>query len=115
LKLLELFVDCNFAISTPRCPTYYTPDRQGDVLDAVHQNLRLAEVIVIDIVDSDHLPIIFAILDCVRAREALDPFEKLRDWERFQSLTSELISLSSHVHSSEEADKAARDFAASIA
>jgi hypothetical protein len=33
----------------------------------------------------------FSILDPVRTREALDPVEKLTDWELFQSLASELI------------------------
>jgi hypothetical protein len=32
---------------------------------------------VTDIMDSDHLPIMFSILDLVRMREALDSVEKL--------------------------------------
>jgi hypothetical protein len=56
----------------------------------------------------------FSILDPLRMREALDPVEKLTDWEMFQSPASELISPSIQIHSSEEAGKAARDFAASI-
>jgi hypothetical protein len=62
-----------------------------------------------------HLPVMFKILDPVRAREALDPVERLIDWERFQSLASELKSPSIRIHSYEEVDKAAHDFAVSIA
>jgi hypothetical protein len=57
----------------------------------------------------------FSILDPVRTREASDPVEKLTDWELLQSFASELISPNIQIHSSNEADKAARDFAASIA
>jgi hypothetical protein len=50
---------------------HYTPDGRGDVLDiAVHQYFRLSEAILTDILDSDHLPIMFSILDPVRGREA---------------------------------------------
>jgi hypothetical protein len=67
LKLLGLFVSSNFEISTPQCSMHYTSDGVGDVLDlVVHQNVRLSEVIVTDILDSDHLPLIFGILDPVR-------------------------------------------------
>jgi hypothetical protein len=115
-KLLELFVISNFKISAPQCSTHYTPDGRGDVLDTVvHQNVRQSEVIVTDILDSNHLPIMFSILDPVRIRQALDPVEKLADWELFQSLASELVSPNIKIHSSKEADTAAHDFAASIA
>jgi hypothetical protein len=53
-------------------------------------------------------------LDPVRTREASDPVEKLRDWEMFQSLASELISPNIQIHSSNEADKGACDFSASV-
>jgi hypothetical protein len=56
----------------------------------------------------------FIILDPVRKREALYPVEKLTDWKLFQSLASELLPPNIQIHSSNEADKAARDFAASI-
>jgi hypothetical protein len=75
----------------------------------------LSEVIATDILDSDHLPITFSILDPVGTREALHPVEKLRDWELFQCLASELVSQNIQIHSSNEADKAAHDFAASTA
>jgi hypothetical protein len=48
-------------------------------------------------------------------REALDPVEKPTEWELFQSLASEPISPNIEIHSSNEADKATRNFAASIA
>jgi hypothetical protein len=91
LKFLELFVICNFDISGPPCSTYYTPDGRDDVLNiVVHRHIRLSEVIVTDVLDSDRLPIMFSILDPVRKREALDPVEKLTDWGLFQFLASEL-------------------------
>jgi hypothetical protein len=57
----------------------------------------------------------FSILDPVRAREALDPVENLTDLELFQSLASELRTPYIQIHSSNVAEKAARDFAVSIA
>jgi hypothetical protein len=111
LKLLELFVSTNFEISAPQRSIHYTRDGSGHVLDTVvHQNFRLSEFTVTDILDYDHLPIIFIILDSVRIREALDPDEKLTDWELFQILASEL-----KFNSSNKANKAAHDFAASMA
>jgi hypothetical protein len=41
--------------------------------------------------------------------------EKFTDWDRFQSLASELISPRIKINSGVEADKAARNFTASIA
>jgi hypothetical protein len=81
----------------------------------VHQNIRVSEVIVSDILDSDHLPIVFHILDHVKIRNLSDPIEKFTDWDRFQSLTSELISPKIEIKLEAEADKAARVFTASIA
>jgi hypothetical protein len=57
----------------------------------------------------------FSILDPVRTKEALDSVEKLTDWELFQSLASELIFPNVQIHTSNESDKAAHDFLASIA
>jgi hypothetical protein len=55
LELLELFVSSNFDSLAPQRSTYYTLDGRGDVLDiVVHQNVGLSEVIVTDILDSDH-------------------------------------------------------------
>jgi hypothetical protein len=86
------------------------------VLDiVVHQNVQLSESIVTNILDPDHLPILFSILDSVRTREALDPVEKLTDWDLFKSVASEIISPNTQIHSSNVADKEARDLAASIA
>jgi hypothetical protein len=44
----------------------------------------------------------------------LDPVEKFADWERFQNLASASVSPRVEISSYIEADKAARDFAASI-
>jgi hypothetical protein len=85
------------------------------VLDiVVHKNVLLSKVIVSDILDSDHLPVVFHLLDHVRTRNLLDSVDKLTDMERFQSLSFELISPRIQSISSEEADKAAGDFTASL-
>jgi hypothetical protein len=77
------------------CTYLYTPDGKGGVLDiVVHHSIQLSEVIVTDILDSDHLPVLVHILDSVRESEALDLVENFRGWERFQSFTSELIARS---------------------
>jgi hypothetical protein len=115
-KLLDLFDTSDFEISAPQCPTHCSPAGNGDVLDiVVHQNVRLSEVIVSDVLDSDYLPIVFHILDHVRTRNLSDPLEKFIDWVRFQSLASDLASPRTQINSEVEADKAARDFTASIA
>jgi hypothetical protein len=80
----------------------------------VHKDVRLSEVRVLDIMDSDHLLIMFCILEHIKAREILYPFEKFTDRERFQSLTSALVSPRVEINSCIEADKVARDFTASI-
>jgi hypothetical protein len=81
------------------------------VLDIIlHKNVRLSEVIVSDILDSDHLPTVFHFVDHIS-----DPVDKFTDWERFESLASELISRRIQINLREEADKAAREFTASIA
>jgi hypothetical protein len=80
----------------------------------VHQNLCPSEVIVTDILDSDHLPIMFTLTDSVRTSEASDPVEKLTDWELFQRLISKLIPANILNHSDKEVNKAARDFATYI-
>jgi hypothetical protein len=81
----------------------------------VHKNVRLSEVIVSDILDSGHLPVVFHLLDHVRTGDISDPVGKFTDWERFQSLASELISPGILINAGEEADKAASNFTASIA
>jgi hypothetical protein len=81
----------------------------------VHKNIRLSNVNVSDILDSDHLAIILHILDHVRSKNISAPLEKITDWERFQSLTSNLISPRIEINSGVEADNAARAFTASVA
>jgi hypothetical protein len=84
-----LFDSSDCEISAPQYPTHYSPVRNGDVLDiVVHKNIKLTKVIVSDILDSDHLPIIFQILDHVKTKTISAPLEKITDWERFQSLTT---------------------------
>jgi hypothetical protein len=82
-----------FTISASQCPTHYSPARNDDVLDiVVHKNVRLSEVTVFDIQGSENLPIVFHLLDQVRTRNRSNTVVKFADWERFQSLASELIS-----------------------
>jgi hypothetical protein len=53
-------------------------------------------------------------LQSVKIRNLSELFERFTDWERFQSLASELISPKIQINSGVEADKAARNFTASI-
>jgi hypothetical protein len=75
----------------------------------------VSDVIVSDILDSDHLPIIFHILDRIKIKNLSEPIEKFAVSDRFQSLASELISPRIEINSDVEADKAARNFTASVA
>ena len=55
-KLLELFDRHEFEITAQQISTHYSLAGNGDVLDiVVQQNVRLSEVIVSDILDSDNL------------------------------------------------------------
>jgi hypothetical protein len=94
-KLLHLFDVIKFEISAPQCPPppHYSRSGNGDVLDiVVHQNIRVSDVVFSDILDLDHLPIIFHILDRVNIRNLSDPIEKFTDWERIHNLASKLLS-----------------------
>jgi hypothetical protein len=71
-------------------------------------------VITSNFLDSDHLPIIFHILDHVKIRNLSEPIKKFTDWERFQSLASDLTSPRLEINTGAKADKAAREFTASI-
>jgi hypothetical protein len=81
----------------------------------VHKKVRLSEVIVLDGLDSDQLPIVFHLLDHVRSRKLSDQVDKFTACGWFQSQVSELISPTIQINSGEETDKAAHDFTASIA
>jgi hypothetical protein len=86
------------------------------VLDiVVHKNIRVSHVICSDILDSDHLPVVFHILEYVKIKNLSNPIKNFRDWDRFQSLAFELISPKFEINSGVEPDKASRDFTASIA
>jgi hypothetical protein len=103
-------------ISAPQCLTHYSPAGNGDVLDiVVHQHVRMSEVIVSAILDLDHLPIVFHLLDHIRTRNPSDPVDKFVDFECFQRLASELISVRIQINSGGEADKAAYNVTAPIA
>jgi hypothetical protein len=112
-KLLQLFDTNYIEISAQQCPTYYTLVGNGDVLDnVVHKNIRISNVF--DILGSDPLPIVFYTMDPVRTTKVLEPIEKFTDWERFQSLTTKLLSSRFKINSGVEADKVAHAFTASL-
>jgi hypothetical protein len=96
-------------------PTHYSFAGNCVVLNmVVYQNIRVSDVIAPDILNSDHLPMVFHILSHVKIMNLSETIEKFTDWSRFQSLASELLP-KSKINSGVEADKAARDFTASIA
>jgi hypothetical protein len=109
-----LFDIYDFEISAPQYPTHYCPAGNGNVLDiVVYQTVRLSEVIFSDVLESDHLQIVFHILD-VRTKKPSDPIEKFTNWERFQSLASDFVCPRIQINSGVEGGKAARDSAASV-
>jgi hypothetical protein len=111
LQHINVFSNFSTTISS-----HYSPTGNGDVLDiAVYKNFRLSEVIVSEILDSDHLSVIFHLLGHIRSRKLSNPVDKFTDWERFQSLASEFISPKIQINSEGEADKSDRHFTASIA
>jgi hypothetical protein len=115
-KLLQLFNRNDFEISSPQYRSHYSLKGNGDILDiVVHKNVRLSDVIVSDNLDSDHWPIIFHILDHVRKKQTSTPLEKFTDWERLQSLASNLVWARVEINPGVGANKAARAFTASIA
>jgi hypothetical protein len=108
-------LDANqFEISAPK-QRIRSPAGNGDVLDFVHKNIRMSHGTLSNILDSDNLPTVFHILDHFNIKNLSEPIKKFTDWDRAQSLASELISSKVEINSSVEADKAARDFTASIA
>jgi hypothetical protein len=115
-KLSNLLHKNEFEIPEPQCATRYSPAGNGDLLDIVMQKkVRLSEVIVYDILDSDHLRFVFHFLDHVRSRSLSDPVDEVTGSDQSQSLASELISPRTLINSDEEADKAAHDFTVPIA
>jgi hypothetical protein len=76
-KLLGVFVKCNLEILAPQHSTHFVPDGRGDVLDiVVHKDVQLLEISMLHILDSNYIPIMFCILDHVKAREVFDAVEK---------------------------------------
>jgi hypothetical protein len=57
----------------------------------------------------------FHVLDHVRTKQISEPLEKFTDWERFQSVTSNIVSPRVEINSVVETDKEARAFTVSIA
>jgi hypothetical protein len=63
--------------------------------------------------DSDYLPNLFQIM--VDTRDISAPVETHTDWKRFRSLASDLTSPRMEIGTAEEAERAACNFAASVA
>jgi hypothetical protein len=115
-NLFQLYDVNDFEILVSLCPTHYSPAGNGGMLDTVvNKNTRLSNTIVSDIMDSDHLPIIFYIMDHVRTTKLLKQLTKLTNWDRFKSLATDLISPRTEINSGIEANKAACNFTASTA
>jgi Mg/Co/Ni transporter MgtE len=72
-------------------------------------------VTVSDALDSDHLPVMFHILDHVSAGDIFAHVEIHTDWELFRSLASDLISPTIKIHTADDSEGAAGNFAASVA
>jgi len=68
-----------------------------------------------NVLDSDHLPIFFHMMDHISTGDISAPVETHTDWEQFQSLASELIPPRIQIDTVEEGEKAAPAFIASIA
>jgi hypothetical protein len=102
-------------LSAPQFPTHYSPAGNGDVLDiVVHKSIKSVTRHFYDILDSDHLPVLFHIPGHVKINNFSEPTEKFTDWDRFISFASELISHKVEINSGIEVDKAERDFTAAI-
>jgi hypothetical protein len=69
-------------------------------------------VTVSDVLNSDHLLIIFHTVDHVRFRHLLNCIEQFTEWGQFQNPASELIYSQIQINSGEEAVKVAHDFIA---
>jgi hypothetical protein len=75
---MALFNLSEFEISVPQCSTHYYPAGNGDVLDiVVHQNIRVSDVTISDIFASDHIPVVYRILDHVKIRNLSEPASEL--------------------------------------
>jgi hypothetical protein len=112
-KEMVLFDLNKFEISVPQCPTHYSRVGNDDMLDiVVRQEIRVSDITVSNILYSENLPIVFHILDHIKIRNLSEHVEIFIDWERFQSLASELISPRIEIISGVEADKAPHDFTA---
>jgi hypothetical protein len=79
------------------------------------QECPTQEVILTEILDSNHLPIVLHLLDHVRTRNLSGLVDKFTDWEWLQSLASELIWPVIKINFEEEATKAALEINVSLA
>jgi hypothetical protein len=73
-RFLNLQDNSDFQISAPQYPTHSTLSRNGDVLDiVVHRNVRLSDVNVFEILESDHLQSLFHMLNHISTRDISAP------------------------------------------
>jgi hypothetical protein len=81
-RLLKLQDD--FQTTASRYPTHYTPYGNGDVLDiVVHKHVRISDVNVLEILDTDTLAVLFHMLDLISTSGISASVEIHTDWERF--------------------------------
>jgi len=71
--------------------------------------------LISDILDPDHLPIFFLILDHDSAKDISASVETHTNCEQLRSLASDIISLRIHAENIEETDRVANNVIASIA
>jgi hypothetical protein len=114
--LLDLFDTNEFQISEQQFPTHFSPAGNGEVPNImVHKTVRVSINVVSNILDLDNVPIVFQLLDLLRTNNPSDPVDKFTDWQRFQNLTSEIISPRIQINSGTENEKAAGNFIFSTA
>jgi hypothetical protein len=96
-------------------PIHYSSAGNSDVLDIeAHKNVGLSDVTIPDVLDTHHMPTVSHVLNDVRTRNLSELPEKFTNWERFESLTSELFSPRIQINLGKEGDKGASDITASI-
>ena len=109
LRLYDSLHHIDFAIIAPTSPTHY-PKNGGtpDVLDVVlYKNVRImTDVLTDNVLNSDHLPIIFEIDSQLFTSNTTDFTEKLYNWDIYKKSLHSVIQIPRHLSSKEEIDNA---------
>jgi hypothetical protein len=91
-KLMAVFNLSEFEISAPKCPIIILLLEMVTCWILRSTKILVSDITLSDIFYSDHLPIIFHILDHVKIRNLSEPIEKFTDWDRLKSPASKLES-----------------------